>query len=170
MGQGKTIGLILVFVGLLLGLIMTVWLGTSLASGALQAGGFVLGLALLAILVLPVIVVGIVLWARGRAEGRDLARVAQERRLLNMVMARGQLPVADAAIELSVPRDQVREWIYDLVGKQLFTGYINWNDGILYARDAAVMRSTKCPNCGGEREVVGKGIVRCPYCGSELFL
>ncbi|MGQ9681544.1 MAG: PCI domain-containing protein [Anaerolineae bacterium] len=170
MGQGKTIGLILVFIGLVLGLIMTVWLATGLASGALQAGGFVLGLALLAILVLPVIVVGIVLWARGRAEGRELARVAQERRLLNMVMARGQLPVADAAIELNVSRDQVREWIYDLVGKQLFTGYINWNDGILYARDAAVMRSTKCPNCGGEREVVGKGIVRCPYCGSELFL
>jgi DNA-directed RNA polymerase subunit RPC12/RpoP len=32
------------------------------------------------------------------------------------------------------------------------------------------MKTTKCPNCGGEREVVGKGVVKCPYCGSELFV
>jgi len=54
--------------------------------------------------------------------------------------------------------------------KGLFTGYINWDEGVLYAVDAAVMRTTKCPNCGGVREVVGKGTVKCPYCGSELFL
>ncbi len=170
MGQGRIFGLVLIFIGLVIGLLMTVWLGTSLAAGSLQTTGFVLGLALLAVLVLPFLAGGVIFLVRGQAEKRDYARVAQERKLLNMVLTQGQLAVADAAIELNVPRDQVKDWIYDLVGKNLFTGYINWNDGILYARDAASMQSTKCPNCGGIREVVGKGVVRCPYCGSELFV
>ena len=170
MGQGKTLGLVLLFVGLIIGLIMTAWLGTNLATGSLQATGFVLGLALLAILVLPFFAVGIVLLVRGRAESRDYARVAQERKLLDMVLTRGQLAVADAALELNLARDQVRNYVYDLVGKGLFTGYVNWDDGILYAREAAAMQSNKCPNCGGVREVAGKGVVRCQHCGSELFL
>lgn len=170
MGQGKTIGLILIFVGLVLGLAMTAWLGTSLASGSLEASGFALGLALLALLVLPFLAAGIYLLVRGRAEGRDMARVAQERRLLNMVLTQGQLAVADAALEMNASRDQIKAYVYDLVGKGLFTGYINWDEGILYAREAASMRTNKCPNCGGEREVVGKGVVRCQYCGSELFV
>lgn len=170
MGQGKTIGLILIIVGLVLGLAATGWLGTTLATGALGAGGFALGLALMALVILPFLGFGIFFLVRGAAEGRDMARVAQERKLLNMVLTQGRVHVAEAALELDVSRDQVKAYIYDLVGKQLFTGYINWNDGILYAREAAEMRTNKCPNCGGERELAGKGIVRCPYCGSELFL
>lgn len=170
MGQGKLFGLILIAAGLILGLILTAWLGTSLASGSLQMTGFVLGLAVMAVLVLPFLAVGIILLVRGRAESRDLARVARERRLLSLVQTRGQIAVADAALELNASLDEVKGYIYDLVGKGLFTGYINWNEGTLYARDAAVMRSTKCPNCGGEREVVGKGVVQCRYCGSELFV
>ena len=170
MGQGKTIGLILIFAGLAIGLAGTGWLGTTLATGSLGPGGFALGLALLVLVVLPFIGFGVFFLVRGAAESRDMARVAQERRLLNMVMAQGKLPVAEAALEMNLSLDQVKAYIYDLVGKGLFTGYINWNDGILYAREAAEMRTNKCPNCGGERELVGKGIVRCPYCGSELFL
>ena len=170
MGQGKTLGIVLIFVGLVIGLVLTLWLGSSLAAGNLQLDGFFLGAAILLVLVLPFLAVGAVILVRGRAESKDMARMAQERKLLNMVSTRGQLSVADAALELNCTRDQLKDFIYDLVGKQLFTGYINWNDGILYARDAATMRTTKCPNCGGEREVVGKGVVKCPYCGSELFV
>ena len=170
MGQGKTLGLVLILVGLAIGLMGTIWLGSTLAEGSLARSGFFLGVGLLLILVLPFLAVGTIILARGQAESRDMARVSQQRKLLNMVLTRGQLAVADAALELNMTRDQVKEDIYDLVGKGLFTGYINWNDGILYARDAATMQSTKCPHCGGVREVVGKGVVRCPYCGSELFV
>ncbi len=29
---------------------------------------------------------------------------------------------------------------------------------------------TTCPNCGGQLELGGKGIIKCPYCGAEIFL
>jgi DNA-directed RNA polymerase subunit RPC12/RpoP len=86
-----------------------------------------------------------------------------------MVLARGQVRVAEVALELNATRDQVKDYIYDLVGKGLFTGYINWNDGVLYAKEASEMRR-KCPNCGGELELAGKGVFECPYCGTEIFL
>ena len=28
----------------------------------------------------------------------------------------------------------------------------------------------KCPNCAGELELAGKGVIQCPFCGAEVFL
>jgi DNA-directed RNA polymerase subunit RPC12/RpoP len=61
--------------------------------------------------------------------------------------------------------------VRDLVGKNLFSGAINWKDGILYSKQASELKADrKCPNCGGQLELVGKGVIECPFCGSEVFL
>jgi len=171
LGQGKTIGIILVIVGLIISLGAAFCLLPSLTEGNLRTSGFALGISLAFIFVtLPLVAVGIYVYFRGQAESKQLAEVAKEKRLLNMVLAQGKVNVADAAIEMDVSLDQVKAYIYDLVGKGLFTGYINWDEGILYSRQASEMHTTRCPHCGGVRELVGKGTVKCPYCGSELFL
>ena len=170
-GQGKTIGVIFIIVGLVIALGAAACLTPSLLEGQLRLSGLALGVTLAFVFVtLPLVVVGVFLFVRGQAETRQMAEVIKEKRLLNMVRTRGRLQVDDAAIELDVPREQVKNYLYDLVGKELFTGYINWEEGVLYAREASQMRTTVCPHCGGKRELVGKGIVKCPYCGSELFL
>lgn len=169
-GQGRTIGLILTVLALVIGLAVTGWLFSGLVEGRLYRSGLLLGLVLVMVIVLPLMGAGIFLFVQSRSEARELAEVAKEKKLLNMVQTQGKISVSEAAIELGLSRDAVKNYIYDLVGKGLFTGYINWDDGVLYAKSAAEMRTTKCPNCGGERELVGQGIVKCPYCGSELFL
>jgi hypothetical protein len=80
------------------------------------------------------------------------------------------VPIANAAVEMKLTRDQIKNMIYQLVNQGLFSGYVNWQEGIFYSKDVSLVESTKCPNCGGEREAVGKGIVKCPYCGVELFI
>jgi len=169
-GQGKTVGLILIVVGLILVLWAGVYLFSGRAEGRLEMSGFLLGLAIVLVLALPLLGAGAFTLVRGRSEARQFAEAEKEKKILNMVRTQGRVNVAEVAIEMDLTRDQVKEYIYDLVGKGLFTGYINWDEGILYALEAAEMRSTKCPNCGGVREMVGKGVVKCPYCGSELFL
>ncbi len=170
MGQGKTVGVVLIAIALVIFLIAGLFLLSGVRETRLRGSGLMLGLGLTLVLVLPLLAVGIVMLRQGRGEAVQFAQAEREKRILNIVQTHGQVRVADVVIEMRLTRDQVRDYIYDLVGKGLFTGYINWQDGILYARQASEMQTTKCPNCGGVREVVGKGIVKCPFCGSELFL
>jgi tRNA(Ile2) C34 agmatinyltransferase TiaS len=136
-----------------------------------SSGGRILGIMLLLIIVLPVILGGIFLLFRGQAEAKDYAEVQKQRMVLNMVETRGKVRIADIALEINGTRDQVQKYIYDLVGKGLFTGYVNWQKGELLAVDARQLNESQtCPNCGGKLELAGKGLVQCPFCGSEIFL
>lgn len=169
-GSGKLVGLILIGVGIVVEVIAALWLFGNVAEGKLQAAAFVLGLGLAQVLALPLLGAGGFLIVKGRQEEAEFAERDKERTILNMVQTQGRVKIADVALQMKLNRDQVKNYIYDLVGKGLFTGYINWNDGVLVSKTAGEMRTTKCPNCGGEREVVGQGVVKCPYCGSELFV
>lgn len=166
MNTGRTLGWILMAGGILLCLLIA---AVSLTS-AQTTGGRALGVALGALLGAPMVAVGAFMLIRGLQEARELAVVEQQKKLLGMVRAQGRVNIAEAALELRVNRDTVKEWVYDLVNKGLFTGYINWDQGDLISVDAAQMRTNKCPHCGGELELAGKGVVRCPYCGTEIFL
>ena len=171
MNTGKTIGLILVVNGIGICLLSTLWIGVGYTSGNYETlAAPVLGLGLAFIIAAPLVGAGVFMFIRGQREAAEFAEVEKERKLLGMVQAQGQVAVSDAALELDASRDQVKEWIYDLVHKGLFAGYINWDDGLLYSRDAAQLRGDKCPNCSGELELAGKGVVECPYCGAEIFL
>ncbi len=172
-GQGKLVGTIMIVAGLAIGLIYLAWGGSSMLTrpeAGLQITGFILGLALVFIIfVAPLVGGGAFLLVRGTQEAKEYAEIEKERRILNTVLTRGQVKVADVALEMKLTRDQVRDYLYDLVGKGLFSGYVNWKEGVLYSRDAQSMQQ-KCPNCGGELELAGKGVIQCPYCGTELFI
>ncbi|NPV07226.1 MAG: hypothetical protein HPY83_04580 [Anaerolineae bacterium] len=170
--SGRVLGLILVGAGVALLLVVALWVGAGVASGRyedLAAPVLGIGMALL-FGTLPLVAIGAFLLIKGRQEERAMAEVQKERQLLNMVQTRGQVDIPSAVLELKVTRDTLRDYIYDLVGKGLFTGYVNWERGVLYSRQAADMPSDRCPNCGGELQLAGKGVVQCPYCGSEIFL
>ena len=172
-GPGRIVGIILIIFGLAACAIVGFWAAAQMASGPeLTYGGAALGLALVFFLVTaPCVGVGAYLLVKGRKETAELAEVEKERKLLNIVLSRGQASISDLVLELGTTTDQVKAWIYDLVGKGLFSGYINWKDGILYSKQAGAIRETKkCPNCGGQMEFGGKGVITCPYCSTDVFL
>lgn len=95
----------------------------------------------------------------------------KQRRLLDIVKSRGQVSVNDLALEMRISVDNVKDMVHQLVGLQVFSGYINWQEGTLYSAEAAGLRNLdKCKNCGGEITLAGKGVVACKYCGTEYFL
>ncbi len=169
MSSGKPVGVILVVVGLIVPALIIAW-GLANLGGELETSGFVFVAAIAIILALPFLGVGAYMVVRGRAEEVAMAEVQKQKRVLNMVTTQGQISIAEAALELDVSRDQIKAWVYDLVGKGLFSGYINWDDGLLISRRAAELRGNQCPKCGGQVELSGKGVVSCPYCGTEVFL
>ena len=131
--------------------------------------GRILGFVLLAIAVIVfVVAVGWLLTEETSAGGRILGLFIV---LLVFVLAQGKVTRAEVALELNTPMDRVQDMVRDLVGKNLFSGAINWKDGVLYSKQASQMKADrKCPNCGGQVELVGKGVIQCPYCGAEVFL
>ncbi len=171
MKSGQVAGVLLVIGAGAVVVIGLAVLGVFSAAGGLTAAGFGVGVVLLAIISLPLLGAGAFLLARSRQEGQDEAVVAKQRKILDMVSARGQVSIADVALELKASRDQVQSWVYNLVGLGLFSGYINWNDGTLYSAQAAQLRDlTTCKKCGGQVSLAGKGVIKCQYCGTEYFL
>jgi hypothetical protein len=164
--QSKFIGIVLLVVAAG----VSVWLGTGLASRIANhqsVSGMALGFVLF---VLPFLAVGLYFLLKSKGEIVQASKADKERAILNSVMTRGRVGLADLAIENNASRDEVRDYIYDLIGKDLFTGYVNWNKGELVSAEAAQIKEGTCPNCGGVLELAGKGLVRCPYCGTETYL
>jgi hypothetical protein len=158
----RIIGIVLIVVSLGI----DAWLAAGLASGS-RGTGVALGFVLFS---LPFLAVGIYLLLSSRGEIKAESKADKERAILNSVMTRGRVSVADLAIEGDLTRDQVRDYIYDLIGKDLFRGYVNWDRGELVSAEAAQIKDGSCPNCGGQLQLAGKGLVRCPYCGTETYL
>lgn len=166
-GQGKTIGAVLVIAGVAIVAAALIWgFANQLSAGALALiGGCG---SLFGIIVAGA---GVYMFISGQSEAKQFATVEQEKRVLNTVMTRGQVMIPELAIEMGISVDQVKTFVYDLVGKGLFTGYVDWKGGKLISQEASALQGRNtCPNCGGQLELGGKGIIKCPYCGAEIFL
>ncbi len=169
MNLNRLAGVVLVVVGVLIGVLAVAWVFTN---SDLEVPARILGLALaLMVLVAPLVGAGVYLLAFGGQQAREQAEAARQRKLLNMVQTRGQVRLDDIALELQLPRDQIKNLVYDLVGLGVFSGYVKWDEGVLYSSDAQHLRQLqKCPNCGGEITLSGKGVASCRFCGTEFFL
>lgn len=160
--NSRIIGIVLVVVGAG----VAIWLAAGIATGRSVTGaafGFVL-------FSLPFFAVGLYFLLQSKGEIVQQSKVDKERAVLNAVATRGRVGIADLAIENNASRDEVRQYIYDIIGKGLFTGYVNWDKGDLVSAEVAQIKEGQCPNCGGAVELAGKGLVRCPYCGTETYL
>jgi DNA-directed RNA polymerase subunit RPC12/RpoP len=170
-GSGKIVG-----VGLMIGSIVLLiafggWVVTAFGASETTGGGMALGILLVLIVLAPIFGIGFYLLRKGTSEQAQFAVVQQQKKLLNIVLTQGQVTINELVAELQTPRDAVEDMIRDVVGKQLFSGAINWDKGILYSVESQQLtEGRKCPNCGGELIFAGKGVIACPYCGSEVFL
>ncbi len=166
-GGGRTMGAALMAGSIVLLVAFLVWASAAVPTGDGKALAVVLALLVLS----PVFGVGFYVFRRGTVEKAEFAVVEQEKKILNMVLTQGQVNIGQLVAELQMPRDTIEDMIRDLVGKQLFSGAINWEKGLLYSVESqALTEGRKCPNCGSEVTFAGKGLIKCPYCGSEVFL
>jgi hypothetical protein len=171
MNTGRLVGIILVAVGFGVAVIAGLWLALQVSSEQISSGGAVVGAGLAFIPVALLAGFGIYMYVQGGKEAVEESAMQKQRQLLDIVKSRGEVGVSDLAMEMGVKVDDVKSMVHQLVGLQVFSGYINWDKGVLYSSDASNLRGLeKCKNCGGEIKLVGKGVVTCKFCGTEYFL
>ena len=169
--MGRTIGFILIGVAVVGFFLLAVLMGSYVMDDELAISTAVFGFTVFAVILLLPLGAGIFMVWKGGEEAAVAAQAQKQRRLLDMVRTQGQVHVSDLAIEMDVSRDEVQNLLYDLVGKGLFSGYVNWDEGMLYSQQASQLRErSTCAVCGGQLEIAGQGVIRCPYCGTEYFL
>ena len=170
-GNGKVMGTVLVGVGIAV-LVLTVgFMAVGYFTGSTGLPGAALGALLCGFL--PLLIFGGVggyLIVTGRKEEAELALIKKKERILGLIQAQGQTTLGPIMVEMDMTREQVTNAIYELVAMGLFTGYIDWDSLTFYSKEASEIGSNQCPNCGGVREFVGQGVVKCPYCGVSLFV
>ncbi|MEW6717500.1 MAG: zinc ribbon domain-containing protein [Chloroflexota bacterium] len=171
MSQGKTVGYIVIFIGVGICVLATLFIGSGYVTRSTSLSGAILGISLFGAMPLLLTVgAGVYLIIKGGTEARQLEQVKKKERILGMIQAQGQVSLSSIMVEMGLSREEVSTAIYDLVNLGLFTGYIDWDSMTFYSQDAPKIASNKCPNCGGIREFVGKGVIKCPYCGVSLFI
>lgn len=95
----------------------------------------------------------------------------RQRTLVHTISARGQVRLDELTRLLKVSSDVLHTWLVQLVGRNAFRGYINWQTGILFSEDASALgESSTCPQCSGRLQLSGKKLVLCSFCGAEIFL
>jgi hypothetical protein len=175
-GSGRLIGLILIGFAVAIIAVSGIWVSATVGTGPgkLQSGGAALTMGCAVLVALLVAGFGVWFLMQGRTETAQFAEVEKEKAILNIVATQGTVQISSLALETNMPMDKVKAAIYDLVGKGLFTGYVDWKAGKLVSSDAAVINQAvvtgKCPNCGAPQVVAGKGVIRCDYCGAEFFI
>ena len=171
MERGRAIGISLIVIGIAIAVIAGIFLAIQVGDDSLSAGGAVLGAFIVFIPVALLVGFGLLMVIKAGQEAQEETVMRNQRRLLDIVRSRGQVGVHEVALEMNVSVDSVKEMVHQLVGLQVFSGYVNWNDGVLYSSDASQLRELdRCKRCGGDIQLAGKGVVLCPYCGTEYFL
>jgi hypothetical protein len=168
---GRLIGIILIVIGFGIAMIAGVWLAFGVSNDQMEIGGALVGAFVAFIPVAVLVGFGIYMFVQGGKEAEVESTMRKQRELLDIVKSRGQVGVSDLALEMNTNVDSVKAMVHELVGLQVFSGYVNWDEGTLYSSEASKLRElTKCKNCGGEIQLVGKGVVVCRFCGTEYFL
>lgn len=169
--NSRLIGIILSIAGLGVAVIAGLWIASQVSAGSLSSGGALVGAGIAFVPVGLLVGFGVYLYQRGGVEAQVESTMQKQRQLLDILKSRGQVSVNDMALEMQVSVDAVKDMVHQLVGLQVFSGYVNWKDGTLYSAEASNLRELKqCKNCGGEITLAGKGVVVCRFCGTEYFL
>ena len=168
----RTIGIALLVLAFVWFGTMAAFVFTGLSAGKLEGlGPVILGLGFFGLM--PALLfgtLGAIYLRQHRLESGKQREANLQEEILQRVMTRGSLKFDELAQELKVTPQAIEEAIYNVVGMQLFTGYVNWPGREIIAMEAEQISGDKCPNCGGAIELAGKSMARCKYCGTQVFL
>jgi hypothetical protein len=94
----------------------------------------------------------------------------KQRQLMEWVRVRGRIRLEELAHLLNVSLETTKEWIYQLVQRDQFDGYVNWQQNMVYDSIAGTIGiNSLCPQCGGQLTPAQGQRIVCLSCGTETW-
>lgn len=91
-----------------------------------------------------------------------------DNRLFTILKDRQEMSFAEIGEALGVSEQEAHLAVRHLITKKLFTGYVNWAEGIVYPRPDMTFEEATCPACGSVVKTTPRGTKKCAACGAEL--
>lgn len=120
-------------VAIVLGFVLTTIASFFLAASNLDAGTLVIQALISFAIVLPIMIFGIYLYVTSNAETSNLSETELQLKMIDIIRERGRVSLDELATDLSVNIGTVTQLVEDLDSLDLFTGYIDWGNSVVYA-------------------------------------
>src|SRR5687768_15662054 len=117
---------------IVLGFVITVIAGFVLAASQLTAGALFVRALIVFVLVLPILLVGIYLYATINTESSELSETELQLKMMDLIRERNRVSLQELAAELKVSMGTVTRLVEDLDALDIFTGYIDWGNQVIY--------------------------------------
>lgn len=115
---------------------------------------------------------GALLVVRSGKKQETMSGIHVQRQLLELVKGKGQVSVDKVASDLGTTSDAVVAMIHELVELRVFSGYMNWDKGILCSLPTKGLRTLeRCETCSNMIRISDDDATKvCISCGTEYFL
>lgn len=170
MNQGRLIGIVVTVIGFVVAVVAGLWIASQAASG-LSSSGALLGAGVAFVPVALLVGFGIYMYTRNGSEPEVQSEMEQQRLLLDIIGARGQMSMDALASEMNVTDAVIRGHLDQLVSLQVFSGYINWETGLVGAASAESLRVLdRCLVCSSPLSLKSTSGAQCSACKTDYFL
>jgi hypothetical protein len=136
----RTIGI----AAIVIGFVVTAIAGFILAASNLQSGALLTRALIAFAIVLPIMLFGIYFYVTSDRDlvSSTLSDTELQLKLIDIIRERKRVSLEDLAAELQVDMTAITRLVEDLDALDLFTGYIDWNNRVVYAVRPNELRDT----------------------------
>ena len=96
----------------------------------------------------------------------------KRRKMVGSITAQGKIELGALANYLRLNRPLLKQWIYAQARRGQLHGFADWAVGWVYSFPLDPHPNeniNRCPHCGGELDIAGKGVIECSHCKVEVF-
>ncbi|MDQ7025511.1 MAG: winged helix-turn-helix domain-containing protein [Anaerolineae bacterium] len=116
-----------------LGFVLTTMAGFFLAASNLDAGTLVTQALIVFAIVLPIMIFGIYLYVTSDEATSNLSETELQLKMIDIIREQGRVSLAELATDLNINIGTITQLVEDLDALDLFTGYIDWGNSVIYA-------------------------------------
>lgn len=166
MNAGQKQGMIAIGIGF----VLTVIASLALSYLTSDTMSLLISAVIIFLLIAPLFGFGIYRYAKSTQEERtSLAEEMEKpRQLLDILKEKGQADIRFLSDELHSNPEEIKAMIADLTALQLFSGIVNWEDGLIAMVDPDLLQLIDiCKNCQNPIEIKEATVTICTHCGTE---